>query len=354
MYYKQVRKKDGSEFPPNSLHHIICGIMRHLRWKCNLSIDFFADNDFTDFKRSLDAEMKRLQAKGLGSTKRQAEVLTVDDEDKLWKEGLLGDKTPQQLLDTMIFYNGLFFALRSGREHRQLRQHPCQIQLVEKEGERSYLKYTEDTSKNRPGGIKGRKMKPKEVVHHSNVDDPERCFIRLFKKYIDHCPNADAFYLQPATHPTEKMWYTTKPLGHNSLTKTISRLCKSANIDGFKTNHSLRATAATRLYESGVDEQLIMERTGHRSLEGVRNYKRTTSHQREVLSDLLNAPSSPAKTEGPRNLQLQKSTSSEQHNQLSIQPASTATNISNNTNNCLPGVFNFNSCSTVTFNIQYT
>ena len=36
------------------------------------------------------------------------------------------------------------------------------------------------------------------------------------------------------------------------------------------------ATAATRLYNAGVDEQLIMETTGHRSLEGVRSYKRTS------------------------------------------------------------------------------
>ena len=123
--------------------------------------------------------MKQLQSKGLGSTKRQAEVLTEDDEEKLWREGLLGDSTPQQLLDTIIFYDGLYFALRSGREHRQLRQHPCQIQIVESQGERSHLKYTENMSKNRPGGIKGRKMKPKVVIHHSNSDNPERCLVRL-------------------------------------------------------------------------------------------------------------------------------------------------------------------------------
>ena len=32
-------------------------------------------------------------------------------------------------------------------------------------------------------------------------------------------------------------------------------------------NDSLRANAATRLYNSGVDEQLVMETTGHRVLE---------------------------------------------------------------------------------------
>ena len=33
-----------------------------------------------------------------------------------------------------------------------------------------------------------------------------------------------------------------------------------------------------------------MERTGHRSLEGVRSYKRTSDDQREALSDIMNCP----------------------------------------------------------------
>ena len=87
----------------------------------------------------------------------------IGDEEMLWEKGLLGDATPQTLLDTMVFCNGLYFALRSGREHRQLKMNPCQIELVEPCDDRPYLKYTEDISKNRPGGIKGRKIKPKVV-----------------------------------------------------------------------------------------------------------------------------------------------------------------------------------------------
>ena len=52
---------------------------------------------------TLDEEMKRLQSKGLGSQKRQAEELTVDEEEVLWEKGLLGDGTPQTLLDTNFF-----------------------------------------------------------------------------------------------------------------------------------------------------------------------------------------------------------------------------------------------------------
>ena len=277
----EVRKKDGSEFPPNSLHHICCGLMRYLRWSGQPSVDFFANSDFANFKASLDSELKRLQSKGAGSQKKQAEVLTEDEEELLWTKGLLGDASPQSLLDTVVFYNGLYFALRSGQEHRQLQSNPCQIQLIEKTGEKSYLKYTEDTLK--------KQARRNEGEEHKQHENPRRCFVRLFKRYVQLTKPDHAFYLQPMHTPSSQCWYTNKPLGHHTLRNTVARLCKEAGITGYKTNHSLRATAATRLYQSGIDEQLVMERTGHRSLEGVRNYKRTSDQQREALSDILNS-----------------------------------------------------------------
>ena len=66
-------------------------------------------------------------------------------------------------------------------------------------------------------------------------------------------------------------------------------MCEQAGIPGYRTNHSLRATAATRLHQSGcVEEQEIMQRTGHRSIEAIRSYKRTSSEQLEQVSDILN------------------------------------------------------------------
>ena len=112
-----------------------------------------------------------------------------------------------------------------------------------------------------------------------------------FQKYRSLCPPDapnDAFYLQPPRSMTTSCWYSRKPLGHNTLSKTVSRLCKAAGIEGYKTNHSLRATSTSQLYHSDVDEQMVMERKGHRSIEGVRSYKRTSEGQREALSDVLN------------------------------------------------------------------
>ncbi len=105
--------------------------------------------------------MKRLQATGLGSTRKQAEPFSMQEEELLWEKNLLGDHCPEALLNTMVFMNGLYFALRSGGEH-QLRHSPCQI-----DNPHVHRRHcTEDISKNRPGGLKGRKHKQKVVLHH--------------------------------------------------------------------------------------------------------------------------------------------------------------------------------------------
>ena len=41
----------------------------------------------------------------------------------------------------------------------------------------------------------------------------------------------------------------------------MKRLCEQGGLSGYRTNHSLRATAAARMYDEGVDEQLICEKT---------------------------------------------------------------------------------------------
>ena len=205
-------------------------------------------------------------------------------------EGNIGRKFPQSLVDTILFLCGVNFALRSGEEHRNLQT--TQFQVTLSANNIPQLEYTENFSKNNAGGLAHRKVQPKKVVHHSNTENSSRCLVRLYQKYMSHRPpecKTTAFYLTPLKKPKETIWYTQTPIGHNTLNNTISRLCKAAGITGYKTNHSLRVTAATRLFQSGVDEQLIMARTGHRSIEGVRAYKRVGEEQKQTVSSILNA-----------------------------------------------------------------
>lgn len=60
---------------------------------------------------------------------------------------------------------------------------------------------------------------------------------------------------------TATSWYADAPVGvHVLKKKTVRKLFKQAGFSGQFTNHSLRT--ATRLYDAGVDEQLIAEKLG--------------------------------------------------------------------------------------------
>ena len=50
----------------------------------------------------------------------------------------------------------------------------------------------------------------------------------------------------------------------SSWTQEVEKCsCRHVQASMYHTNHSLRATAATRLYHAGVDEQMVMECTGN-------------------------------------------------------------------------------------------
>lgn len=57
------------------------------------------DSAFSELLSTRDVEIKHLQQKGIGSKKRKAKPLTEEDE-VLWKKGLLGDHSPQAILNT--------------------------------------------------------------------------------------------------------------------------------------------------------------------------------------------------------------------------------------------------------------
>ena len=93
---------------------IVCGIMRHLRQNCSKpEIDSFKDPEFADFRASLDTDRdeKTPKCRCGFHKKKQAEPLTMEDEEILWERKLLDDHSPEALLNTMVYMNVLYFAL---------------------------------------------------------------------------------------------------------------------------------------------------------------------------------------------------------------------------------------------------
>ena len=60
-------------------------------------------------------------------------------------------------------------------------------------------------------------------------------------------PDLDIFYLRPvANKPVDDSpWYISVAVGKNPLSKILKSMCEETGITGHKTNHSLRAYAAT-------------------------------------------------------------------------------------------------------------
>lgn len=285
----EVKKCNGENYSAESVYGLCCGLQRSIK-ENDEAVNIFSDDGFGLFRQVLDGRMKQLKASG-ESVKKSAQVITEEVEDQLWERGVLGDMSPQVLLDTMFYYIGLYFALRGGEEHRRLRHKPCQIVLYEPPVGLRYLKYTEDKSKTNQGGLLHRNRAPKSVTHYENKSNPKRCLVQLFKNYNSRCPSDrpdGAFYLKPLKRPKGNIWYQRSAVGHNILSKMISRIMSSGNISGKYTNHSLRSTATSRLFNAHIDEQLIMARTGHSSTTGVRSYKRASEQLIEETSDVLN------------------------------------------------------------------
>ena len=201
--------------------------------------------------------MKKRASDGLGNGVCQAQVLSFMDEDSLWSLGLLGTHSPTVLLDTVVFLLGMSCRLRAGEEHRSVRSPPfrSQFEFCYDEKCQLYFKYKEDLGlKTNKGGIKQRKVEPKDVFVYQ-LSSTDRCPARILNLYLSKLPKkrtCEALYLQPCKKFSPKRWYFNNPVGANTLRNTIKELCKNAGLPGYYTSHSLMASCATRLYVNDI------------------------------------------------------------------------------------------------------
>ena len=100
----------------------------------------------------------------------------------------------------------------------------------------------------------------------------------------------ERFYLKPLANSSSGeggIRFGKQAVGKNTLRNYIPNMCREAGIAGHFTSHSAKASCATQLFDARVDEQLVQERTGHRSESSVRRYKRTTAALTEHVSNVL-------------------------------------------------------------------
>ena len=139
---------------------------------------------FRTLNSALNFTLKARASEGIGTDSKQAKLITQDQIDYLWEKGFLGSHEPQLLRDTLVFVLGSVFALRAGQEHRNLRMRNSQLSIQIDESGAEYLQYVEDISKTNSGGLSHLKIKRKKVRAYKNTENPERCPVELYRKYL--------------------------------------------------------------------------------------------------------------------------------------------------------------------------
>ena len=293
-FVPEVSKSRGDgPYPGKTLYQMIVAIQKFLQlnkynWK------LIHGQQFEELRVVLDNVMKERCADNVGNVKRQADLISYEYEERMWQKGILGEDTPQKLRSTVLFLLGINLALRAGDEHYYLRR-----EMPDKKSQLSFennqkgvrcLVFREDTcTKTNDGGL-GQMRKERKIVWIYPSKNINRCPVRLVEKYLGLCPpnytKKPNFYLNTLKLPHPKQWYSREVMGANNVRKVVKELLMSAEIDGYFTNHSLRRTGGSRLFQAGVDRKLVKEFTGHRS-DAVDCYQITSDKQRETLSNIL-------------------------------------------------------------------
>ena len=292
-----TKKKDGSDYLGKTLYELVVSIQKYLNQN-DIPWKIIDDPEFLDVKTVLDNTMKDRAIRNIGMVKRQAEFISLDYEEELWKSGTLGEDTPDKLRDTVLFILGINLALRAGDEHHDLRRNSpdkssqLSFERDQESGKRCLVHREDTVMKTNDGGLSNLK-KDRKIVWIFPSKNIVRCPVRLVDKYVSLCPEVtmkskkNNFYLRSLEKPNPAQWYGEQAVRKNTLSKVVSELLKSANLDGYFTNHSLRRTSATRLFQAGVDKKIVCEITGHVS-DAINKYQVTSNQQKENVSKILN------------------------------------------------------------------
>lgn len=117
------------------------GLQRYIRAEKKSNLNLLTDSSFLPLKKLLDTLYRKLHSAGVGCSVQRTQAVTEDDEDILWRSGVLDTDTPQGLLNCVFFLNGKNFCLRGGIEHCNLSPSQLKREYVEV-GRKKLVRYT--------------------------------------------------------------------------------------------------------------------------------------------------------------------------------------------------------------------
>ena len=243
-FFREVKKLDGGEFEPMSLSAFQCALDRYLRDK-NYPYNTLTDVDFALSRSVLNAKKKELKELSKGKRPNSSFELTPEEEDALWKEGVLGLVTNASSLQRTVWYfNRKLLGLKCNQESYELKWGDLQLKSDPLKGE--YLVYNERIQKAKSVPPLLSVSCPKSDGNNNNMctiwpdqKRTERCPIRFYKEFAKHRPHSaclpdSPFYLSVKLKrmPDDQIFYKNCNLGIHSLEKMLKLINLPTNTEG--------------------------------------------------------------------------------------------------------------------------
>ena len=287
-FFAEVRKKDGSDYEPDSLRVMLASLDRHLK-EAGSKISIAKDREFVDSRKVLEGKARYLREQGYGKRPHASKALTTEDEELLWSKGLLGNQSPKSLIATMWFFLTQHFGLRGCQEHHDMFVEDFSFSKDDNGVE--YVTYEENPTKTRQGGLrkKRRVVQPKMFA----TDGP-RCPVKLLKTFLSHRPDemkrSGPFYLAVIERPKSQVWYKRQRMGIYSINSFMKSMAAQAEIEGKKlTNHSARKTLVKKLKAANQPRSAIIGVTGHTNERSLADYEEGDENEQRLISSIISS-----------------------------------------------------------------
>ena len=231
------KRKDGSEFQPNTLLSIYNSIKRHLKDQA-----YTVNTDkLTPVIDLLKVKTKQLKLKGLGNGPCTPDHIQNHEVKQLFNEGLAGTHNPKALNNSMALVCS-FLGFRGGDELYDRRLGDFYIVSIED------IRYLTVSKENLP--------KRKDIFKRKNPTDyrfglpqlaetkTNTCPVRTFEMILAHRPSKyrspeSPLFLRPNSEEAQtvlsphKIWFHNIRMGRKQIGTIISKMCCSSEVLDF-------------------------------------------------------------------------------------------------------------------------
>lgn len=185
--------------------------------------------------------------------------------------------SPEILLHCFWFLLCYNFARRGGEGWRALTRKSFAVSTDDQGCKYLSMTHTEK-NKNWQGGSSSKAWDYSDTrAYGINIEGVNLNIVEVFQYYLARLhPDCPALFQKPKYKKWRKadnaVWFDNVPLGVNKINELMRRISDCANLSAAYTNHSVRATAITVMYQGGVDTKQICKITKHKSEESLKHY----------------------------------------------------------------------------------